>query len=319
MEKENETDKEKNIKYIRDTLTLLPESENKVLNIQESKILERKFSLEKIKEFNLVSLFHLYFYHYKCESVNDTNWGCAWRSMQTVLKYKLSLSNQNKDQEISFYNLFMKYGSKEKLIEIFKKMKQEQDNTEMLEKKSLDKEFSPLETDKGEAKGKYSIEMLEKKLLEKEFAPFETDKGWAEPFITQLVLYDFGFKGELLLIDHYCPNNYAPEEVFSTTLDFNSFKEKMKTHFTQKNPAPIILDDSYISISIIGVKFNELNNNIELLIMDPHATDKPEDGLYIIILDESGDCLEIIPNKHVLASLAITFSYNKPWMAYFPK
>ena len=291
MEKENETDKENNKKYIRETLTLLPESENKVLNIQESKILEKIFSIEKLKEFNLVNLFHLYFYHYKCESVNDLNWGCAWRSMQTVLKYKLSLSNQNKDKEISFYNLFMKYGSKEKLIEIFKKMREEQDN----------------------------IEMLEKKLSEKEFAPFETDKGWAEPFISQLVLYDFGFKGELLLIDHYYSNNYVPEEVFSATLNFNQFKEKIKTHFKQNNPAPIILDDSYISISIIGVKFNELNNNIELLIMDPHASDKTENGLYIIILDESGDFIEKIPNKHVLASLAITFSYNKPWMAYFPE
>ena len=43
--------------------------------------------------------------------------------MQTVLKYQLSLTNQNKD--ISFYNLFMKYGDKNKLIDIFKKMRKD--------------------------------------------------------------------------------------------------------------------------------------------------------------------------------------------------
>ena len=277
--------------YKRETLLKLPETEKKLLNFQESKILEKKFGINKIKEFDTVNLSHLYFFHYKCESVNDTNWGCAWRSMQSLLKYQLSLSNQNKDNEISFYNLFMKYGSKNKLIEIFMRMKEGQ-NTE---EKTLNV------------------------LLDKKFAPFETDSGWAEPFISQLVLYDFGFEGELLLINNYSNNNYAPKEVFSRTLNFNEFKEELKIHFKQDNPGPIIIDDSFVSLSIIGIQFNESNKNMGLLIMDPHAVDKPETGLYIIILNDSGDCLQIIPNKHVLASLAVSFSYNKPWMAYFPK
>jgi hypothetical protein len=277
--------------YKRETLLKLPETEKKLLNFQESKILENKFGINKIKEFDTVNLSHLYFFHYKCESVNDTNWGCAWRSMQSLLKYQLSLSNQNKDNEISFYNLFMKYGSKDKLIEIFIKMKEGQN----IEEKTLNV------------------------LLDKKFAPFETDSGWAEPFISQLVLYDFGFEGELLLINNYSNNNYAPKEVFSRTLNFNEFKEELKIHFKQDNPGPIIIDDSYSSLSIIGVKFDEENNNIELIIMDPHAVKYPEIGLYIIILNDIGEFVGIIPNEFVLCSRSVKFSDNKPWMAYIPK
>ena len=280
----------KNQVYERTKLTLLNDSENKIINIQQSKILENKFGSNIINEFKTVNLSHLYFYFYKCESVNDRGWGCAWRSMQSVLKYQLSLSNQNKDKEISFYNLFMKYGDKNTLIDIFMKMTKDKDNSEVLNK-----------------------------LINKKFAPHETDCGWAEPFISQLVLYDFGFEGEILLINNYYENNYAPKEVFSNTLDFAKFKEKLKNHFSQKNPGPIILDDSYISISIIGVKFNEENKNIELLIMDPHAVENPKEGIYIIVLDNEGRQINIIPDKKVLASLAIVFSQNKPWMAYFPK
>ena len=85
----------------------------------------------------------------------------------------------------------MKYGSKDKLIEIFMRMKEGQ-NTE---------------------------EKVINVLLDKKFAPFETDSGWAEPFISQLVLYDFWFEGELLLINNYSNNNYAPKEVFSRILN----------------------------------------------------------------------------------------------------
>ena len=274
--------------YKRDELIKLPESENKVLNIEQSKLLENKFGIDKIKGFLKVNLSYLYFYHYNCESVIDQNWGCAWRSMQTTLKYQLSLSNQNKD--ISFYELFMKYGEKNTLIDIFKKMKKDQDISEIINK-----------------------------LKNKIFAPYEINSGCAEPFISQLVLYDFGFDGELILINGYCNLNYAPEEVFLETIDFNKFKEKLKIHFSQINPGPIIIDDAYISAIIFGVKFNEKNKSLELLIMDPHGVEDDEKGIYIIVLDEDGKYLEIIPNEPVLQSSSIFFSNNKEWMAYFPK
>ena len=99
----------------------------------------------------------------------------------------------------------MKYGDKNVLIDIFMRMTKGQNISEVL-----------------------------KKLLNKKFAAFETDCGWAEPFISQLVLYDFGFEGELILINGYSNHNYAPEEVFSRTLNFKEFRELLRNYFKQK-------------------------------------------------------------------------------------
>ena len=276
--------------YKRDKLQTMPLSENKILNFKESKLLEKKFGEEIIKNFSTADLTHLYFYHYKCESVNDCGWGCAWRSMQSALKFQLSFSNQNRDQDISFYNLFMKYGKKDTLLDIFLKMNEKRDAT---------KAFNAL--------------------MDKEFAPYETQSGWAEPFISQLVLYDFGFEGELILINDYSNNNYAPKSVFNRMLTFEEFKELLKKHFAQKNPGPIIMDDSYSSLSIIGIKFDEESNNIELIIMDPHVVGDPEKGLYIVVLNEQGEFFDLIPFEHVLCSRSVFFNNKKPWMAYIPK
>ena len=156
-------------------------------------------------------------------------------------------------------------------------------------------------------------------LSKRKFAPLENNSGWAEPFISQLVLYDFGFKGDLILVNGYPKNSYAPKEVFDKTVDFKEFKEILKNHFSKANPGPIILDDSYASIAIIGIKFSNDKENIELMIMDPHASNNPEDGLYIITLDENGEFKQIEPEKLILASRSIYFSYNKPWMVYITK
>ena len=94
-------------------------TDDNLKSFSQSNILETKFGKEKLENFLLCDLSHLYFYHYKCESVDDSNWGCAWRSLQSALRFQLSLNNQKKD--ISFYNLFMKYGAKNALIEIYKK------------------------------------------------------------------------------------------------------------------------------------------------------------------------------------------------------
>ena len=53
--------------------------------------------------------------------------------------------------------------------------------------------------------------------------------------------------------------------------------------------------------------------------MDPHAVKYPEIGLYIIILNDIGEFVGIIPNEFVLCSRSVKFSDNKPWMAYIPK
>ena len=230
----------------------------------------------------------IYIYHYACESVNDLNWGCAWRSLQSALRFQLSLDNKKED--ISFYNLFMKYGSKDTLMEIYKKICKKENKEEI-------------------------INILSKKV----FAPHENSDGWAEPFISQLVLYDYGYEGDLILINGYPSRSYAPKEVFDKDVNFDEFKEILKKHFNQKNPSPIILDDSFASISLIGIKFSEDNENVELMIMDPHASVEPEKGLYIITLDKNGEFNQIEPDVLVLASHSIYFSKNKSWMAYIPK
>ena len=148
--------------YKREALIRIDKNDSYLVNFSESKILEKKFGAERINNFSFCNLTHLYFYHYGCESVDDTNWGCAWRSLQSALRFQLSLSNQTKD--ISFYNLFMKYGPKNTLIEIFKKMCKKENKDEL-------------------------VDILSKRT----FAPFENQSGWAEPFISQLALYDFGF------------------------------------------------------------------------------------------------------------------------------
>ena len=273
--------------YKREALIRIDKNDSYLVNFSESKVLEKKFGAERINNFSFCNLTHLYFYHYGCESVDDTNWGCAWRSLQSALRFQLSLSNQTKD--ISFYNLFMKYGPKNTLIEIFKKMCKKENKDEL-------------------------VDILSKRT----FAPFENQSGWAEPFISQLALYDFGFEGDLILVNGYPKNSYAPKEVFDKTVDFKEFKEILKNYFNSPNPAPIILDDSWASVAIIGVQFNKDNENIEMMIMDPHARSEPEEGLYIITLDEKGEFGRIEPEKLVLASPSIYF-IEKPWMAYIPK
>ena len=274
--------------YKRTALKRINKNDSYLPNFEDSIILEKKFGSERLIDFSFCKLNHLYYYHYACESVNDSGWGCAWRSLQSALRFQLSLSNQKKD--ISFYNLFMNYGSKNKLMEIFKNM---------CKKENKDK----------------ILEILSKK----EFAPFETRSGWAEPFISQLVLYDFGFVGDLILVNGYPGNSYAPKEVFDKTVTFFEFKEILKTHFNTTNPGPIVLDDSSVSIAIIGIKLNNYNENISIIIMDPHAIKNPLDGLYIITLDVNGRFIQIEPNNHILVSGSIYFSYNKTWMAYIPK
>ena len=273
--------------YKRQALYRIDKTDSDLLNFSESKVLEKKFGSERLQNFLFCDLSHLYFYYYGCESVNDIDWGCAWRSLQSALRFQLSLKNEDKGKDISFYTLFMKYGSKSVLMDIYKRMNNNEKNLYLLNQKT--------------------------------FAPFENQNGWAEPFISQLVLYDFGFEGELILVNGYPNQSYAPKEVFEKIVDFKEFKEILKNHFKKENPAPIVMDDSVSSLGLIGVKFNEDNDNIELMIMDPHATNEPEKGLYIISLDEKGEFKQIEPGFLVLASQAVYFSGNKKWMIYIPK
>lgn len=237
---EEETDKCK-IKLIE-----ISKEEEKGIITPEKLLLSIKTKFpEEYSKFQTCDLSKLYFYYYKCESVDDTNWGCAWRSMQSVLDYQMNLNTPPQNHNLlNLYNLFMKYGSKEKLLSIYEKMKND----------------------------KKILEILTNKI----FAPSENESGWAEPFISQLVLFDHGFKGDLFLVNDYPPDSYAPKEVFDKTYNFDEFKNFLKEYFNDKDKScPIILDDSRLSACLIGVKFiyDEKGNetSLELLILDPHA------------------------------------------------
>ena len=257
---------EEEITYKRKKLERIKITDERLENFAQSQILEKLLGAERLKNFLFCDLSHLYFYHYVCESVNDLNWGCAWRSLQSALRFQLSL--EDKKEDISFYNLFIKYGSKDILIEIFEKMSNKTNKEEII-----------------------------KILSRKEFAPFENSDGWAEPFISQLVLYDYGYKGDLILVNGYPNRSYAPKEVFDKTVNFDEFKQILKSHFSQKNR----------------------NDNVDLMIMDPHDSGSAGKGLYIITLDKNGEFVQKEPEELILASTSIYFAENKPWMVYIPK
>ncbi|MCQ2817032.1 MAG: C78 family peptidase [archaeon] len=257
--------------YLRPALKELKKEEEKgILGTSElKKIFETKYP-ERHIGFKTVDFNHLYYYYYGCESIADYNWGCAWRSMQTLLSYKLSKENKYTEEnkaKISFKNLFMKYGDKETLYEIFKK--------------------------------DYKMNEIPKYLKEKSFAPFETDNGWAEPFISKLVAKDFGYDGRLFLINKYSDKYYAPKEVFEEKiLSFEEFKKLLLDYFSdQSKCAPIILDDACFSICVVGVKLDK-NDYLEILVFDPHPEeeDKGEKGFYICRLGPDGRCIEIQEN-----------------------
>ena len=250
--------------YIRPKLIeLSKEEEKKPFNTEElENIFNEKFSFINFKTSNLK---YLTYYYYNSESINDYNWGCAWRSTQTVLSYLLSIKGELSKKDISFKSLFMNYGSQSTLINIFKK------------DYNINSEKIP-------------------DYIDIPFSPFETDKGWAEPFISKLILFDFGFKSELFLINNYPVHAYAPKEVFQKTINFEEFVKVLEKHFNHKNPSPIIIDDSCISLIISGIKVED--NFVYLIILDPHIQlkRKGDTGIYYIKLLKDGS-YDINENK----------------------
>ena len=221
---------------------------------------------------NSISPSQLEFYFFNCESIEDSGWGCAWRSIQILVGTARNLMlNEDFFQDFlpyypnlinienRFDSMFNTYGSKEKLLEIF-----------------MDKN---------------ALNQVPEFLLLKEFAPFETENGWAEPFIAQLILHDLGLHGELFLVNEYKKSAYAPAQVFDKVISYEEFIVFLLKHFAQKYPLPIMIDDSFLSMTIIGVEKCKNSNHLNLLIADPHVYDlsKAENGIYHVTLDEKGN------------------------------
>lgn len=259
----------------------------------------------------------LEFYYYNCESVQDYGWGCAWRCIQTVLGTirNVLFSDENLEGylpdfeklinfDIEFEKMFMSYGKREDLERLYLSC--------------------------------YNEKRLPEYLREKEFAPFETENGWAEPFLAKLILHDFGVEGNLFVLNHYSEGSYAPEQVFEKTLNFKEFKQFLINHFSKPHKLPIIIDDTLITICIVGVvlpeknseknsdknseKIENENDKLTLLIADPHV--KPDmsgdAGIYHVTLNDEGDFISELNPQKTLYGKRLLFQKNS-FMVYAPQ
>ena len=240
-----------------------------------------------------VNLKYLSFYYYDCESVHDFGWGCAWRAIQTCLSYLLSRSSQlTSSTDITFKNLFITYGARSKLEALYIKTYQP-DNPN-----------------------------LPDYISNRNFCPFESMDGWAEPFIGKLIMSDYGFEGELLLINSYNEKAYAPKEVFSRIITFPDFVEMVKEHFSKEDASPIMIDDSITALCIGGIGKEETDgdDSIRFIILDPHVRNdkKGEQGIYYIIIEKNGE-YKISKNKQeTILGGRLRFD-TKGWMVFIPK
>ena len=282
--------------YKRTQIVYLEKAEEKGIIIDHSFPNQNEYFYSKYVEF----------YFYDCECIKDYGWGCAWRTTQTALKtylnlltnYLLKNTIKLKDEyctilanlqsfSFSFEKIFLLYGSRIKLDEIYLKTK--------------------------------NLKTIPDYLKIIDYAPFETQNGWAEPFISYLIFSDQGIKGRLLLLNKHPRHAFAPREVFEDhILSYEEFKALIISHFSGENCAPIIIDDSLVSLNVLG--FTYTHNKFTLLIGDPHVEQKnPGDsGIYSIILCEKGNIDIDLNFQHTNYTYMIQFEV-KGWMIFLPE
>jgi hypothetical protein len=288
-------------------IKLKPEEEKGIYSTDKiQKVYDKIFS--NYSEINYyISHDKLEYFYYNCEDIKDYGYGCAWRCIQTILgtlkniigseskfisdNKSLQLnSNKIKSFVNKFENIFLAYGHRE----------------------TLDKLFLSC----------YSHEEIPNYLKQKEYAPFETQWGWAQPFISKLILHDFGITGDLYLLNGYNVNSYAPAEVFQKTIDFESFKNMLFEHFRMDHKLPVIIDDSLITLCILGIYSTKdvINSTTTLLIADPHVKieGSGDDGIYHIVLDKNGNFVKNLNTHPNLNGKRLMFE-KVTWMVYFPR
>lgn len=249
-------------------------------------LIEKETTIIKDK-IKTVNLDHLYHYYYNCESVQDFGWGCAYRSLQTLLSYKLSLENKYNPEDITFDKIFKTYGKRECLIEKIKKLKNLTEEPECLKNRL--------------------------------FAPFETDNGWIEPFISQIICNDYNITGKLILVNSYPEDAYAPKEFFDNKIyDFKELKQMLFEHFNKENALPVIVDDAKISLCIIGIAECS-DGNVLILYMDPHADrDKdPINNIFYVKVGQEGKGLKSKKGYDLRIQFFLNYKYNH-WMVFIP-
>lgn len=226
-------------------------------------------------------------YAYNSEGIRDYGWGCAWRTIQTCLS-SLNL------EVPPFADLFHFFGRRENLMQLY-----------------MDS---------------YGIDDLSREWTDRPFAPYDLSNGWAEPFIGQMVLHHYQYNSQLELINSR-PTCYAPAEVFKfPPLNFEAFKQRVESHFTQANPPALVLDDGKYAFNIVG--FGTISSSKETLlwIYDPHIEEGvgASHGLYTITLDEWGHQIACSVNEEQKSNMFNQNSYrgidfqSKAWMILFP-
>ena len=272
--------------YLRKQIEELDkEKEKKPLNSESiKKIFNEKLSFTNFKSSNPN---HLTFYFSNSESINDYSWGSSWRAIQIILSYLLSIKNSLNKYNISFKNLFLKYGERTKLINLFKK-----DNH--IENNNIPN------------------------YLDKPFCPFETIDGFADPFISKLILLDFNFGGELLLINDYPKNSYSPKEVFNLIINFEEFVNLLEVHFSDENSTPIFINDGTVSLIISGISVED--NFVYFIIFDPNVkiNENSENGIYYIKLCKDGVFDKNENNQPHILGMRLHFK-TKSWMVFVPE
>ena len=221
-------------------------------------------------------------------------------TLRNTLNSEIDITNINTNIKLNldriksfqneFENLFVSYGQKE----------------------TLDKLFLSC----------YGFEEIPDYLKQKEYAPFETQYGWAEPFISKLILHDFGLLGDLYLVNGHNIDSYAPAEVFQKIIDFEKFKTLLFEHFGKDHTLPVMIDDSLISLCIVGISstIDAISSTTTLLIADPHVeiSGKGDEGLYHIVLNEKGNYVESLNTHPNLNGKRLMFE-KVNWMVYFPR
>lgn len=232
-----------------------------------------------------------YYYPFNADAVADFGFGCAWRSTQ------ICLSRYLLDKTPNFEELFHLFGPLENLKMIYKDL----NGTDM-----------PIRPD-----GTY-------------YAPYTDLQGWAEPLITQLALHFYGISSKLMLLYGLPDNTASPAKAFKNpVMSFQDFVTRIKKHFENPVAAPIMIDNSYRAMTIIG--YGTEGENIHLKIADPHikagVSKSPVEspGIFTITLDKTGKRIDTSCDFAQTEQLLngelyplMTFQPGHPWIVLFP-
>lgn len=216
--------------------------------------------------------------------LNDSGWGCAWRSLQTIASCLPFEKEPMKD-------IYESYRSPEQVLNAYTRAYPHKDLSDDEEEAILD-------------------------------AAPSRHRNWAEPFIGQLYLHDKGIQSSLLLYGRVPGAMNAPRFVFPETVvtSFSEFGQTLVNHFKTQR-CPIMLDDGIFAFAMVGAK--ESKNHFHFLVADPHTTQGGDHGLFIVSLDKTTGKQDHHTcskdrTQYTGTMSAINFQ-NKGWMILLPK